>query len=88
MTIAPRDVRRPATIVGSVVLAKYPATEVWVHPNGKTVYLATMGGGGFVYTIDVSNPAQPVISPSDRRQCANDQRRHDVGRRQGARAHA
>jgi hypothetical protein len=64
VTITPRDVRRPATILGSVVLAKYLATEVWVHPNGKAAYLATMGGGGFVYTIDVSNPSQPVIVDS------------------------
>ncbi|MDB4891833.1 MAG: hypothetical protein JWL61_3688 [Gemmatimonadetes bacterium] len=63
VTVAPRDVRRPATVLGSVVLSKFNATEVWVHPNARTVYLATMGGG-VVYTIDASNSAQPVIVDS------------------------
>ena len=63
VTVAARDVRRPATIVGSVVLSKFPSSEVWVHPNGKAVYLASLLGG-VVYAIDASNPSQPVIVDS------------------------
>ena len=62
-TVVARDVRRPATIVGSVVRSKYSTSEVWVHPNGKVAYLGTLGGG-IVYVIDVSNPAAPVVADS------------------------
>ena len=63
VTAAPRNVRRPATIVGSVVRSAYETSEVWVHPNGKVAYLGTLGAG-IVYVIDVSNPATPVIADS------------------------
>ncbi len=63
VTVVARDVRRPATVVGSVVRSKYPTSEVWVHPNGKVAYLGTLQGG-IVYVIDVSNPAAPVVADS------------------------
>jgi hypothetical protein len=63
ITVAARDVRRPATIVGSVVRSRYETSEVWVHPNGKVAYLGTLEGG-IVYVIDVSNPAAPVVADS------------------------
>lgn len=62
-TVVARDVRRPATIVGSVVRSAYPTSEVWVHPNGKVAYLGTLGAG-IVYVIDVSNPAAPLVADS------------------------
>ena len=61
-TIVARDVRRPATILGAV-RSKYQTSEVWVHPNGKVVYLASLGGG-LVYTIDVTDSSKPVIVDS------------------------
>ena len=63
VTVAPRDVRRPATIVGTVIRSKYSTSEVWVHPNGKVAYLGTLDGG-LVYVIDISNPAAPVVADS------------------------
>ncbi len=63
VTAVARDVRRPATIVGSVVRSAYPTSEVWVHPNGKVAYLGTLQAG-IVYVIDVSNPAAPVVADS------------------------
>ena len=62
--VAARDVRRKSTIVGTMVRTKFPTSEVWVHPNGKVAYLGTHLGGDRFYTIDVSNPAAPVIVDS------------------------
>ena len=64
VTVAPRDVRRKATIVGTMVRTKFPTSEVWVHPNGKVAYLGTHLGGDRFYSIDISNPANPVIVDS------------------------
>ena len=63
VTAAPRDVRRPATILGSVVRSAHETSEVWIHPNGKVAYLGTLGAG-IVYVIDVSNPAAPSVVDS------------------------
>ena len=64
VTLAARDVRRPATVVGSIVRTTFPTSEVWVHPNGKVAYLGTHLGGDRVYTIDISDPAKPTIVDS------------------------
>jgi uncharacterized protein YjdB len=64
VTLTPRDVRRPATVVGSLVRSTFPTSEVWVHPNGKVAYLGTHLGGDRVYVLDVSNPAKPTIVDS------------------------
>lgn len=36
---------------------------MWLHPNGTVAYLGTLDGGK-VYTIDVGNPASPMIVDS------------------------
>ena len=64
VTLAARDVRRAATVVGSIVRTTFPTSEVWVHPNGKVAYLGTHLGGDRVYTIDINDPAKPTIVDS------------------------
>src|ERR1043166_4233134 len=64
VTLAPRDVRRPAQIVGSLVRTTFPTSEVWVHPNGKVAYLGTHLGGDRVYVLDVGDPSKPTIVDS------------------------
>ena len=64
VTLTPRDVRRPATVVSSVVRSAFPTSEVWVHPNGRVAYLGTHLGGDRVYVLDVSDPADPKIVDS------------------------
>jgi hypothetical protein len=64
VTLAARDVRRPATLVGSVVRSALATSEVWVHPNGKVAYLGTILGGDRVYVINVADPASPTIVDS------------------------
>ncbi len=59
-----RDVRHPLTVVGRVARSLFSTEEVWVHPDGKHVYLGTGGGGDRLYAIDVSDPANPVITDS------------------------
>ena len=59
--VRPRDVRRPATLVGRVPL-KLRAAEFWLHPNGRHGYLSTIADR--MYAIDVSNPASPTITDS------------------------
>ena len=62
VTLSERDVRRKATLVGSVVRGAFSTSEVWVHPNGKVAYLGTLGDR--LYALDISNPASPVIVDS------------------------
>ena len=64
VTLVPRDVRRPATLVGSVIRSAFATSEVWVHPNGKVAYLGTILGGDRVYVIDVADPSKPTIVDS------------------------
>lgn len=64
VTVNERDVRRSVTVVGRVPRTAFPTSEVWIHPNGKVAYLGTHGGGDRVYTIDISNPALPVVVDS------------------------
>jgi hypothetical protein len=64
VTLVPRDVRRPLTVVGRLPRTLFKTEEVWIHPNGKYAYLGTGGGGDRMYTIDVSNPAAPVVTDS------------------------
>lgn len=59
--VRPRDVRRPATLVGRLPL-QLRAAEFWLHPNGKHGYISTIGDR--VYAVDVSNSAAPVITDS------------------------
>jgi len=64
VTLAARDVRRPAKVVGSLVRTAFPTSEVWVHPNGKVAYLGTHLGGDRVYVLDVNDPSKPTIVDS------------------------
>jgi hypothetical protein len=64
VTLAPRDVRRTATVMGRLQRTAFYTSEVWAHPDGKHVYLGTTLGGDRIYAIDVSNPATPVITDS------------------------
>jgi hypothetical protein len=57
-----RDVRRVATKVGRVPLAKQLTAEFWPHPNGKNAYMTTIGDR--LYALDISNPAAPKITDS------------------------
>jgi hypothetical protein len=62
--VQPRDVRRPVRVVGRLPRTQFTTSEVWLHPNGNVAYLGTHGGGDRVYTIDISNPAKPVVVDS------------------------
>ncbi len=64
VALAERGVRRKATVVGSVIRSAFVTSEVWVHPNGKVAYLGTHAGGDRFYTIDISDPAKPVVVDS------------------------
>ncbi|MEO6444748.1 MAG: Ig-like domain-containing protein, partial [Gemmatimonadaceae bacterium] len=64
VNLTERSVRRKATVVGSVLRTAFVTSEVWVHPNGKVAYLGTHAGGDRFYTIDISDPAKPVIADS------------------------
>ena len=62
--VAERNVRRPVTVVGRLARTLFPTSEVWIHPNGKVAYLGTHGGGDRVYTIDITDPANPRVVDS------------------------
>jgi uncharacterized protein YjdB len=64
VTLANRDVRRAAKVVGSLVRTTFPTSEVWVHPNGKVAYLGTHLGGDRVYVLNVDDPSKPTIVDS------------------------
>ena len=64
VTLAPRDVRRTATVVGRLPRKAFYSSELWVHPGGKHAYLGTTLGGDRIYAIDISDPAKPVITDS------------------------
>ncbi|MDQ3697591.1 MAG: Ig-like domain-containing protein [Gemmatimonadota bacterium] len=70
-----RDVRRPATVVGRLPRSAFNTEEVWIHPNGKVAYLGTGGGGDRMYAIDISDPANPVVTDSI---VANTRRVNDI----------
>jgi len=61
VTVSPRDVRRPTTLVGRLPI-KGMAAEFWLHPDGKHGYLTTIGDR--IYAIDVADPARPAITDS------------------------
>ncbi|MBK9549528.1 MAG: Ig-like domain-containing protein [Gemmatimonadetes bacterium] len=62
--LTPRDVRRQAEVVGRLPRTLFTTEEVWLHPNGKNLYLGTGGGGDRMYAIDVSAPGAPVVTDS------------------------
>lgn len=75
VTLEPRDVRRPAEVVGRLPRTAFSTEEVWVHPNGKNLYLGTGSGGDRMYAIDISDPSNPVVTDS---LMANTRRVNDV----------
>jgi hypothetical protein len=75
VTLTPRNVRRPAEIVGRLPRTAFSTEEVWVHPNGRNAYLGTGGGGDRLYVLDISDPANPVVTDS---LLANTRRVNDV----------
>jgi hypothetical protein len=75
VTLTHRDVRRAATVVGRLPRTRFRTEEIWLHPNGKYAYLGSGGGGDVMYTIDISNPATPVVTDSI---IANTRRVNDI----------
>ncbi|MEX2582383.1 MAG: Ig-like domain-containing protein [Gemmatimonadota bacterium] len=59
-----RDVRRPVEVVGRLPRTTFTTEEVWPHPTEDVVYLGTGSGGDRMYVIDVSDPANPVVTDS------------------------
>lgn len=64
VTLAPRDVRRPATVVGRLPRTRFTTEEVWLHPNGINAYLGSGSGGDVLYVLDISDPANPRVTDS------------------------
>lgn len=64
VTLSRRDARRPLTVVGRLPRTRFSTEEVWAHPTADVVYLGTGGGGDRMYAIDVSDPANPVVTDS------------------------
>ncbi len=62
--LTPRDVRRPATVVGRLPRTGFTTEEVWLHPTQEIAYLGTGSGGDRMFTIDISNKAKPVVTDS------------------------
>ena len=62
--LAPRDVRRPLSLVGRLPRTRFTTEEVWIHPDGKHAYLGSGGGGDVLYALDISNPADPKVTDS------------------------
>ena len=75
ITLGERDVRRPVTVVGRLPRARFRTEELWLHPDGKHAYLGTGRGGDVMFAIDISNPANPVVTDSI---VANTRRVNDI----------
>jgi hypothetical protein len=75
LTLAEREVRRPAVVVGRLPRTRFSTEEVWLHPNGKNAYLGSGRGGDVLYALDISDPARPIVTDSI---VANTRRVNDV----------
>jgi hypothetical protein len=64
VNLVPRDVRRPATVVGRLPRTGFTTEEVWLHPNGRNAYLGTGSGGDRLYALDISDPTAPRVTDS------------------------
>ncbi len=64
VTLKPRDVRRPATVVGRLPRTRFTTEEVWIHPSGKYAYLGSGSGGDVLYAIDIRDPSKPTVTDS------------------------
>ncbi|HSJ09876.1 MAG TPA: Ig-like domain-containing protein, partial [Longimicrobiales bacterium] len=75
VNLVPRDVRRPAEVLGRLPRTLFATEEVWVHPDGKHLYLGTGAGGDRMYAVDISDPTNPVVTDS---LLANTRRVNDI----------
>ena len=75
VTLKPRDVRRPATIVGRLPRTRFTTEEIWIHPSGDYAYLGSGSGGDVLYAIDIRDPSKPTVTDSI---VANTRRINDV----------
>lgn len=64
VNVSARDVRRALTVVGRLPRTRFSTEELWIHPDGKHAYLGSGGGGDVLYALDISNPANPVVTDS------------------------
>ena len=64
VTLRPRDVRRPVTVVGRLPRSRFTTEEVWVMPDGKHAFLGSGSGGDVLYAIDISDPSNPTVTDS------------------------
>lgn len=62
--LTPRDVRRPATVIGRLPRTGFTTEEVWLHPTREIAYLGTGSGGDRMYTIDIGDKSKPVVTDS------------------------
>lgn len=62
--LTPRDVRRPATVVGRLPRTGFTTEEVWLHPTREIAYLGTGSGGDRMFTIDITVKSKPVVTDS------------------------
>jgi hypothetical protein len=49
-------------VVGRLPGDAFRTEEVWIHSNGKVAYPGSGGGGDVMYAIDISNPANLVVT--------------------------
>lgn len=75
VTLTERDVRRAVEVVGRLPRTEFKTEEVWVHPGGRYAYLGTGSGGDRMYAIDITDPANPVVTDSI---MANTRRVNDI----------
>ena len=64
VTLRPRDVHRPAAVVGRLPRTRFTTEEVWIMPDGTHAFLGSGSGGDVLYAIDISDPAAPVVTDS------------------------
>ena len=64
VTLADRDIRRPLSLVGRLARSRFSTEEVWLHQDGTHAYLGSGSGGDVLYAIDISNPANPIVTDS------------------------
>lgn len=64
VSLVPRDVRRPATVLGRLPRTAFRTEELWLHPAGTHAYLGTGRGGDRLYAIDITNPTRPFVTDS------------------------
>ena len=64
VNLVERDVRRPLSLIGRLPRSRFSTEEVWLHQDGKHAYLGSGSGGDVLYALDISNPANPIVTDS------------------------